>query len=96
MALESIQFVIFGRSYCHLCDELKDSVVKVSGTTDFTIETFDVDADPLLLARYDELVPVLGIRRPDRSIRYICHYVLDSNALAEAVTGVARDDLAPI
>ena len=96
MSSESIRFVIFGRSYCHLCDELKDSLIEASGTIDFTIETFDVDTDPLLLARYDELVPVLAIRRADGSIRHICHYVLDANALAEAVASLARDDPASI
>ena len=39
-----------------------------------TIEVIDVDADPALLARYDELVPVLF---GDRAATALCHYFLD-------------------
>lgn len=39
----------------------------------FDIAVTDVDADPLLLAKYDELVPVLV----DREGRELCHYFLD-------------------
>lgn len=88
MPINPIQFVIFSRSYCHLCDELRDALSHVMLGTDFMIETLDVDDEPILLARYDELVPVLGIRLPDCSIRYVCHYVLDPVALLKAVSDV--------
>lgn len=39
----------------------------------FKIEVIDVDADPVLEAKYDELVPVLV----DKDGRELCHYVLD-------------------
>ena len=46
----------------------------------FEIEVVDVDADPLLLSRYDELVPVLvAIEATD--VRELCHYFLDSRAV---------------
>ena len=39
----------------------------------FEVAVVDVDADPALEARYDELVPVLA----DGEGRELCHYHLD-------------------
>lgn len=39
----------------------------------FDIAVIDVDENPQLLAKYDELVPVLV----DREGRELCHYFLD-------------------
>lgn len=44
----------------------------------FTVEVVDVDADPLLEAKYDELVPVLVADG-----RELCHYFLDTAAVRE-------------
>jgi hypothetical protein len=40
----------------------------------FTVEVIDVDADEKLVAKYDELVPVLygDLNEPE-----LCHYFLD-------------------
>ncbi|HEY1150689.1 MAG TPA: glutaredoxin family protein [Pseudoduganella sp.] len=40
----------------------------------FTVEVVDVDADEALVAKYDELVPVLygDLNEPE-----LCHYFLD-------------------
>ena len=46
----------------------------------FEIEVVDVDADPLLLSRYDELVPVLVVIE-GADVRELCHYFLDSRAV---------------
>ena len=43
----------------------------------FAVQIVDVDADPALEARYDELVPVLA----DGDIE-ICHWHLNTQALA--------------
>jgi hypothetical protein len=41
---------------------------------DFEIDVLDVDADPELEAKYDELVPVLA----DAEGQELCHYFLDT------------------
>lgn len=47
----------------------------------FTVEVIDVDADPALLALYDELVPVLlGVKNGAEPVQ-ICHYFLDNEKL---------------
>jgi hypothetical protein len=72
-------FVLISRGYCHLCDEMREALaVLVDGyTTD--IKIVDIDADPDLLAQYDELVPVLL----DAQGVQLCHYHLDSVKVLE-------------
>lgn len=50
---------------------------------DFAVEVLDVDADEALLARYDELVPVLIGRREGQPERQLCHYFLDQSAVQD-------------
>lgn len=46
------------------------------GEFEFELRVLDVDADPALLARYDELVPVLTAGEDE-----LCHYFIDSAAV---------------
>jgi hypothetical protein len=68
---------LYGRSYCHLCDDMLQALQNLQGTLAFSVKVQDVDADPLLEAKYGELVPVLL----DGQGREICHYFLDIGAL---------------
>lgn len=49
------------------------------GVRHFDIEVTDVDADPVLEAKYNELVPVLV----DGGGRELCHYFLDAAKVRE-------------
>ena len=49
------------------------------GVVFFDIHVVDVDADPVLEAKYDELVPVLV----DGEGRELCHYFLDPAKVRE-------------
>ncbi len=49
------------------------------GLSDFELTVLDVDADPELEARYDELVPVLA----DGDGHELCHYFLDAAKVRE-------------
>jgi hypothetical protein len=85
---QPLRFSLFSRSYCHLCDDmlvaLKHALQAFSAAGGkHEIAVIDVDADPVLLDRYDELVPVLtGLGADGRSVE-ICHYFLDTDRLAE-------------
>jgi thiol-disulfide isomerase/thioredoxin len=71
-------FTLYSRSYCHLCDEMLVALEALqSATVRFTVSVVDVDADPALVARFDELVPVLFGRldKPE-----LCHYFFDEAA----------------
>ena len=76
-----IELILYSRSYCHLCNDLRDAILRHEREADFTLEIIDVDADPVLLARYDELVPVLAARKADGAVNVLCHYFLDEPAL---------------
>jgi hypothetical protein len=47
----------------------------------YAVEVIDVDADPELVARYDELVPVLLAAKGEEPPLQLCHYFLDEAAL---------------
>ncbi len=68
---------LYSRNYCHLCHDMLVALEALRGEpgmADFEIDVLDVDADPELEAKYDELVPVLA----DAEGRELCHYFLDT------------------
>ncbi|WP_220807243.1 glutaredoxin family protein [Noviherbaspirillum aridicola] len=72
-------FTLYGRSYCHLCDDMLEALQSLSGEYPFTVDIIDVDSDEALVAQFDELVPVLFGRRGDGEAVQICHYFLDES-----------------
>jgi len=73
---------LYGRNYCHLCHDMLAALEALRGEPglpEFELLEFDVDADPELEARYDELVPVLA----DGDGRELCHYFLDAAKVRE-------------
>jgi len=71
-------FVIYSRSYCHLCEDLQHALEALCRGHDFSIEMVDIDEDMALVERYDELVPVLVGQKPGRPPVRLCHYFLDT------------------
>jgi thiol-disulfide isomerase/thioredoxin len=72
-ATSSRILTLFGRTYCHLCDDMAAALAPLAAAHACTIEVVDVDASPELEARYGERVPVLvhdGVE--------LCHYFLDA------------------
>ncbi len=77
-------FVLYSRSYCHLCQDMLDQLNAYADRYAFSVDVLDVDADPELLEKYDEWVPVLAGRKPSDSnaeLQQICHYFLDETKL---------------
>lgn len=73
---------LFSRNYCHLCHDMLAALEVLRGEPGvprFDIEVLDVDADPLLEAKYNDLVPVLI----DGEGRELCHYFLDTAKVRE-------------
>lgn len=81
-----IRFVIYARSYCHLCDDMKEALLAAFPVSSGEVVMIDVDADDALLAQYDELVPVLMGRRASGELIRLCHYHLDPAAVAAFLT----------
>ncbi|HBF51382.1 MAG TPA: thioredoxin family protein [Massilia sp.] len=74
-----MRFTLYSRSWCHLCEDMLAALraLEQPGQS-FEIEVIDVDADPALEARFNELVPVLygDLAEPE-----LCHYFLDEAAV---------------
>ena len=76
-----MHFTLYSRSYCHLCQDMLDASLLLQAPGQrFTVDVIDIDASPdaTLLARFDELVPVLfgDLAQPE-----LCHYFLDEAAV---------------
>lgn len=55
----AVSLTLVTRRDCHLCEEMAAVVEAVRAAEACTLEVRDVDADPDLLARYSDQVPVL-------------------------------------
>jgi len=85
------RFTLYSRSWCHLCEDMLAALRNFMAREGlpFSVDVVDIDAspDPGLLARFDELVPVLFGEDPDAP--ELCHYFLDEAAL-RAHLGLAQ------
>ena len=74
-----IPFTLYSRSYCHLCEDMLVALQALAQPGQrFEVAVIDVDADPALVERFDELVPVLFGRLGEPEL---CHYFLDEAAV---------------
>jgi thiol-disulfide isomerase/thioredoxin len=78
-------FTLYGRGWCHLCDDMRDALAPVAAEFDARIEVIDIDADPALVARYDEDVPVLLLDGAE-----VCRHRFDAARVREALSRAAR------
>jgi len=78
---KTFRFTLYSRSYCHLCEDLLSALRAFMAREALasSVDVIDVDADPALVERFDELVPVLF--GDDLDGPEICHYFLDEAAL---------------
>jgi hypothetical protein len=54
-----IRLTIYSRPGCHLCDEMKEVVHRVSSAVPFVLEEIDISGDPELERLYGIEIPVL-------------------------------------
>lgn len=78
-----IELTVLSRSYCHLCHDMERALAPLAAEFAATVRVLDVDADPVLEAKYDELVPVLLHGENE-----ICHYFLDEPKTREYLAGI--------
>jgi thiol-disulfide isomerase/thioredoxin len=76
------QLTLYSRTWCHLCDDMLAALESLRSEHEFEVSVIDVDADPALEARFDELVPVL-----EAEGRELCHYHLDEQAVRAYLAG---------
>lgn len=71
-----MQLTLMFREYCSLCHHMQAALQPYQAQYGFTLDVVDVDADAVLEAKYNELVPVLLHGEVE-----ICHWHLDEAAL---------------
>ncbi len=81
--MAAIELTLLSRSYCHLCHDMELAVAPLAAEFGVALRVVDVDADPELEAKYDELVPVL--LHDDMEL---CHYFLDAPKVREYLAGI--------
>ncbi len=69
----TLRLTLYGRSYCHLCDEMLAALVTLRGEFGFAVDVVDVDSDAALEQQFGTLVPVLMHAGTE-----LCHYHLDT------------------
>ena len=52
---------LYGKPGCHLCDDARATVERVSARHGVPVEQVDVSRDPTLFARYGQRIPVVEI-----------------------------------
>ncbi|WP_159876178.1 MULTISPECIES: glutaredoxin family protein [Aquitalea] len=72
-----MKLTLYFREYCSLCHQMLAELQPWQARHGFELNVVDVDADPVLEARFNELVPVLMEGEQE-----ICHWHLDIPALA--------------
>jgi glutaredoxin len=55
------EVVIYSRKGCHLCEVVKETLAQVQGDAEFQWREVDIDADPQLLQKFNDEVPVVFI-----------------------------------
>ncbi len=86
-----VRLTLITRHDCHLCDAMAVVIEAARARHDFELEVRDVDADPDLLARYSDQVPVLLVNG-----RKAFKYRLNERALARRLLfGTWRARLLP-
>jgi hypothetical protein len=72
------ELIVYGRAWCHLCDEMLAGLQALPAVPPFLVSVVDVDTDDALEQRFGDKVPVLM-----HGDRELCHYHLDVAAVTE-------------
>jgi len=73
-----IEFTVYSRSECHLCEDLLIQLRQLQQVFDFKIIEIDVDSRPRLIDLYGSLVPVVML-----GDEQLCHYFLDQALIVQ-------------
>ena len=71
-----LEFIIYSRPGCHLCDVMKDELEAMAVAKTGTIKLVDIDNDTNLTKRFNDQIPVLFVDDVE-----ICHYKLNKKKL---------------
>jgi hypothetical protein len=85
----AVRLTLLSRAYCHLCDEMLQSLVPIAGDT--PVDVIDVDAPEhaALEALFGDAVPVLFLGAPAQG-NELCRYRLDAARVASALAAAVK------
>ena len=86
MGSTTADLILYHRYGCHLCEEMLERLGELEAAWGFRLLVRDVDADPELVRRFDDKVPVLEGGGDE-----ICRYVLDEQALGAFIRAQRRE-----
>ncbi len=69
---------LYTKPGCHLCDEARDSLLRVQQGQPFDLEEINIAADAGLLAEYGEQIPVILINGT-----FLTEYTVDEERLRQ-------------
>ncbi len=81
-----IELTLISRHYCHLCHDMEVALRPLLVQFAATLSVLDIDAEPVLEAKYDELVPVLLHGETE-----LCHYFLDVGKVSQYLTAQSAE-----
>lgn len=79
----AIELTLMSRVWCHLCHDMEKALAPIAEEFGANVVVLDVDEDPALEARYNELVPVLL-----HGDQELCHYFLDEPKVREYLSEI--------
>ncbi len=71
---------LYGRSGCHLCEDMLAVLEDLRSEHDFAVEVLDVDSRPEWQDLYGKFIPVLTLADEE-----ICHYFMDMAKVREVL-----------
>ena len=80
---EGEQLTIFSRVGCHLCEQMEQELAGLVHEFQLELQLVDIDGDPALADRYNDLVPVLM-----HGDRELARYRLDTAAVRAYLTEI--------
>ena len=85
VARDAVRLTLYGRTYCHLCEDMRSALAELGAEFDLELDIVDVDRSEALEARYGERVPVLAHGETE-----LCHYFLDRPAVTAYLVRLGR------
>jgi glutaredoxin len=58
---EPLELVLYTRSNCHLCDEMKREIERAGAAEAYSLREVDIDSEPELTELHGRSIPVLAI-----------------------------------
>jgi thiol-disulfide isomerase/thioredoxin len=80
----SARLILYGRPWCHLCDEMADALAPIAARHGAEVLKVDVESDPAIEARYGLRIPVLV-----HGERELCEHRLDAQGVERYLARLA-------